>query len=164
VKIDKSKPVRKIKSGDKLRIAIVISKFNRAVTDKLLLGAKQALIENGVIDIKVFSVPGAFEIPIVTSRLCRENNVNKKVDGIITLGCIIKGETAHFEHIATSVSNTLNFLSTTQNIPIGFGVLTCYNEKQALDRCKVKPINADRNKGYEATMAVLDTIRILEKI
>lgn len=141
-----------------------MSKFNRTVTDKLLLGAKQALMENGVIDIKVFRVPGAFEIPIVTSRLCREDNVYKKVDGIITLGCIIKGETAHFEHIATSVSNTLNLLSTAQNIPIGFGILTCYTKKQALDRCKINPIDTDGNKGYECALTVLEMIEVLKGI
>jgi 6,7-dimethyl-8-ribityllumazine synthase len=95
--------------------------------------------------------------------LLRPFNINDEVDGIITLGCIIKGETAHFEYISSSVSNTLNQLSVTGRIPIGFGILTCYTKQQALDRCKINPITSDSNKGYDAAMAVLEIIKLIGK-
>jgi len=166
VKINKSKKIKKPTGGTNLRIAIVISNFNRTITDKLLLGAKKALKENGITEknIRIFRVPGAFEIPVVTANLCRIYEVSKCFDGIITLGCIIKGETAHFEYIASSVSSTLNILSTKQHIPIGFGILTCYTKQQAMDRCKINPINSDGNKGYECALSVLETIEVLSKL
>ncbi len=165
MKLDKKKSSKKKFKSEKLRIAIVVSNFNRNITDKLLKGAKSALKENGVQEknIKVIRAPGAFEIPIITSALLRPFNINNEVDGIITLGCVIKGETAHFEYISSSVSNTLNQLSANGRIPIGFGILTCYTKQQALDRCKINPIIPDGNKGYEAAMAVLETINIIGK-
>ena len=166
MKIDKSKPIDVFKSDGDLRIAIVVSQFNKPVTDKLLKGAILALKQSKIKskDIKIYNVPGAFEIPIVTANLCKVYNVNKCFDGIITLGCIIKGETAHFEYIASSVSNSLNLLSTKQNIPIGFGILTCYTKQQAFDRCKINPIDSDGNKGYECALSVLETIKVLKGI
>jgi 6,7-dimethyl-8-ribityllumazine synthase len=165
VKISKIKSKSQINDCEKLRIAIVASNFNKSVTDKLLKGAKLALKENGVPEknIKVVRAPGAFEIPIITESLMRPFSISEEVDGIITLGCVIKGETAHFEYISSSVSNTLNQLSVSGRIPIGFGILTCYTKQQALDRCKINPITSDGNKGYEAAMAVLETINILGK-
>jgi 6,7-dimethyl-8-ribityllumazine synthase len=164
MKIDKKSSKKKF-SSEKLRISIVVSNFNRSITDKLLKGAMSALKEFGVQkkNIKVIRVPGAFEIPIITSTLLRPMNIKDEVDGIITLGCLIKGETAHFEYIASSVSNTLNQLSTNGRIPIGFGILTCYTKQQALDRCKINPITPDGNKGYEVVLAVLETINIIGK-
>ena len=164
MRIDKKSSKRKF-NCEKLRIAIVISNFNRSITDKLLKGALSALKEYGVqkMNIKVIRVPGAFEIPIITSALLRPLSIKDEVDGIITLGCLIKGETAHFEYIASSVSNTLNQLSTNGRIPIGFGILTCYTKQQALDRCRINPITPDSNKGYESVMAVLETINIIGK-
>ena len=165
MKISKSKIKSKISYCEKLRLAIVVSNFNRSVTDKLLKGAKQALKENGVIEknIKVVRSSGAFEIPIITASLMRPSSINDEFDGIITLGCVIKGETAHFEYISSSVSNTLNQLSVSSRIPIGFGILTCYTKQQALDRCRINPITADGNKGFEAAIAVLETIKLIGK-
>jgi len=161
--LDKKKSLKRKFDNKKLRIALVVSNFNWSVTAKLLKGAKQALKVNGVQDknIKVIRAPGAFEIPIITAALLRPLSINDEVDGIITLGCIIKGETAHFEYISSSVSNTLNQLSVHGRIPIGFGILTCYTKQQALDRCKINPITPDGNKGYEAAMAVLETINLI---
>jgi 6,7-dimethyl-8-ribityllumazine synthase len=165
MKLDKKKISKNLKNSQTLRIAVVVSNFNRSVTDKLLKGAKQALKENGVIEknIKVVRAPGAFEIPIITASLIRPFSISDEVDGIITLGCVIKGETAHFDYISSSVSNTLNQLSVNSRIPIGFGILTCYTKHQALDRCKINPITSDGNKGYETAMAVLETINLIGK-
>ena len=159
MKIDKKIPGKKISGVKNLRIAIIVSDFNRTITDKLVKGAKLALRENGIKNIKIIKAPGAFEIPIIASSLI--HNTKENFDGIITLGCIIKGETAHFEYIASSVSNTLNFLSAQERIPIGFGILTCYNKQQALDRCRINPITPEGNKGYEAAMAVLETLNVI---
>ena len=164
MKIDKKIPGKKISGVKNLRIAIIVSDFNRTITDNLAKGAKFALKEKGVTDknIRIFKAPGAFEIPVIASSLI--HNIKENFDGIITLGCIIKGETAHFEYIASSVSNTLNFLSAQERIPIGFGILTCYNKQQALDRCRIKPVTPEGNKGYESAMAVLETLNVIGKI
>ena len=165
MRLDKKKHRKSFIGNEKLKIAIIVSNFNKVVTDKLLKGAKKALIENGVNEknIKVFRAPGAFEIPVITASLLQPFSPNDKVDGIIALGCLIKGETAHFDYISSSVSTTLNQLSAKEITPIGFGILTCYTKQQALDRCKINPITADDNKGYESAIAVLETIDLIRK-
>ena len=144
------------------RIGIVVSKFNTPITEKLLKGALQALSEKGVPEsnIDVIHVPGAYEIPITLKKLCTGN----KYDGLIALGCLIKGETAHFEYICNSVSTLINSIACEFEIPIGFGVLTCYTAEQAYERSLDDPINAERNKGYESALAVLEMIETLKKI
>ncbi|MCB0723642.1 MAG: 6,7-dimethyl-8-ribityllumazine synthase [Ignavibacteriae bacterium] len=145
------------------RIGIVVSKFNTPITEKLLKGALQALSEKGVPEsnIDVIHVPGAYEISITLKKLC---NSEKNYDGLIALGCLIKGETAHFEYICNSVSTLINSIACEFEIPIGFGVLTCYTAEQAYERSLDDPINAERNKGYESTQAVLEMVETLNKI
>lgn len=149
--------------NNSLRIAIVVSKFNGPITEKLLKGALQALSEKGIQDsnIEVFFVPGAYEIPLTLKKLCTGN---KKYDGLISIGCVIKGETAHFEYICNAVSNLINSISCEFEIPIGFGVLTCYTAEQAYERSLDEPINAERNKGYESALAVLEMVETLKKL
>lgn len=144
------------------RIGIVVSKFNTPITDKLLKGAKQALTEKGVPEswIEVFYVPGAYEIPLMLKKL----STLGKYDALVSLGCVIKGETAHFEYICGSVSNMINSISCEFEIPIGFGVLTCYTAEQAYERSLDDPINAERNKGYESAEAVMEMIENLKKL
>ena len=163
MKIDNKISGKKISGGEKLRISIVVSDFNRTITDKLLKGAKLALKENGLKEknIKVIRAQGAFEIPVIASALLHPTDIKDKIDGVITLGCIIEGETAHFEYIASSVSNALCNLSVKERVPIGFGILTCFTEQQALNRCKINPITQEGNKGYEAAMAVIETVKKL---
>jgi 6,7-dimethyl-8-ribityllumazine synthase len=148
-----------------LRIGIIISKFNEHIVENLLDGALEAFGNNGVEEnnIEVFFVPGAFEIPTVLKKLCRLNSETHKFDGFITIGCVIKGETAHFEYICESVSDSINKISYTFEIPVGFCVLTCYTPLQAFERSG-KPPNADNNKGYEAALSVLEMISLLKKI
>ncbi|MCX6165663.1 MAG: 6,7-dimethyl-8-ribityllumazine synthase [Ignavibacteriae bacterium] len=146
-------------------MAIVVSKFNEVVTSNLLTGAVEALKQNKIKEknIKVYYAPGAFEIPLVLKKLCKKKGKNK-FDGIIALGCVIKGETAHFEYISNVVSNNINFLSTEFEIPIAFGVLTCYTPEQAFARCEMNPCNEDTNKGFEAALALIDMIKLLKSI
>ena len=122
--------------SNKYNIAIVASTFNEEITANLIKGAiSEASNSKNNISLSKFYVPGAFEIPGVVSKILR-NKV--KYDAIITFGCVIKGETAHFEYISNSVSNAIMNFSTNDSvdIPVMFGVLTTYNYKQALTRSK----------------------------
>ena len=147
------------------RIHIVVSKFNKIITERLLEGAITALKENNIKEenITVVYVPGAFEIPVVVKKLCRENLDKNEINGIVALGCIIKGETAHFEYVSSPVSHSLNHLSHQYEIPIGFGVLTCYEPQQANERSLINPTTIENNKGYEAAMVVLKMIDVLKR-
>jgi 6,7-dimethyl-8-ribityllumazine synthase len=150
---------------DNLKFSIVVSKFNEVVTSNLLSGAIEALKQNQVKEknIKVFYTPGAFEIPLALKKLCRKKGKGK-FDGIIALGCIIKGETAHFEYISNAVSKSIAQLNLEFEIPIAFGILTCYTPEQAFARCELNPCNEDTNKGFEAGLAVLEMIKLLKNI
>lgn len=148
-----------------VRIGIIISKFNGPIIKNLLEGALKAFKNNGLgeDDIEVFYVPGAFEIPAVLKKLCRMNLDKKRFDGFLTLGCLIKGETAHFEYISESVSNGINTISCEYEIPVGFCVLTCYTAQQAYHRSG-NPPDADNNKGYEAALTVMEMISLFNKL
>lgn len=147
------------------KIAIIVSKFNEIVTTNLLNGAKEALKQNLVKEknIIVYYTPGAFEIPLAIKKLGKKKGKNK-FNGIIALGCVIKGETAHFEYISDAVSKNINLLTTQLEIPIAFGVLTCYTPEQAFARSEMNPCNEDTNKGFEAGLALLDMIKLLKTI
>lgn len=158
----------KILTGDKSkissRIGIIISRFNTPVTENLLAGALDALKINGIDEsfIEVFYVPGAFEIPPLLKKLCRLNSEKKRFDGILTIGCVIKGGTAHFEFISTTVTQNIGSISAEYEIPVGFCVLTCYTPLQAFERSGMPP-NAENNKGYEAAESLLEMIRLMNK-
>ena len=138
------------------KIAIVVSQFNQDISDNLLEGAINCYESNeGNIDnIDIFKVPGAFEIPGVVKNLINKDSYK----AIICFGSIIKGETAHFEYISSSVTDSLSFLSISDNtkIPILYGVLTTYNYNQALVRSRMDK----KNKGGEAAKAVLSVLGI----
>lgn len=150
---------------EKINIGIIISRFNQSVTENLLKGAVKAFENKGLGEssIEIFYVPGAFEIPTVMKKLCRQNFDKKRIDGILTIGCVIKGETAHFEHICESVSHSINKISYDYEMPTGFCVLTCYNPQQAYERSIIPP-NAENNKGYESGLALLEMISLMNKI
>jgi 6,7-dimethyl-8-ribityllumazine synthase len=126
----------------KIKVCIVRSKYNN--TQGLLNTAVKELKKNKV-TFKILEVPGAFEIPVTISR-----NINK-YDGFIALGSIIKGETPNFDFISSAITNGLINLSINSKKPIGNGILTCFNSKQALARS---------DKGYEAAIAVLDVLNV----
>ena len=127
------------------RIAIVASRFNEDIVEGLLAGAQSALANHQV---TVYRCPGAFEIPTVTRVLCS----NGKHDAVIALGCLLRGETLHFEVLSYQVTLELSRVSVDTQTPVAFGVLTCDTEEQALARSR-----PDReNKGAEAARAAIE--------
>jgi 6,7-dimethyl-8-ribityllumazine synthase len=146
-------------AGQNKKIVIVISRFNEAISKNLLNGAIDCLIKHGVSsdDIDVYWTPGSFEIPTVLSNLVEKE---KKYDGIIALGVIIRGETPHFEYIASEVSKGIANISVSTRLPIGFGIITADTVEQAKDRAGVK----SGNKGWDTAEAVLEMINLLHQI
>jgi 6,7-dimethyl-8-ribityllumazine synthase len=140
------------------RFAIVVARFNPDVTAGLLRGARAALAEAGVPDgnVTIVEVPGAFEIPVAARRLAEARGV----DAVIALGCVIKGDTMHFEYIASAVSQGIMDVSTATGVPVAFGVLTVLTEEQALERSMDGPAN----KGREAASAAVDMALVLRDI
>ena len=158
----------KIKGNNKgkgYKIAIISSRFNEEITGGLIEGAVKSFTGNGVNpdDITLYYVPGAFEIPTVLETICKKND-KLKFDGILTIGCVIKGETAHFEYISSSVSQNINNISSKYGIPTGFCVLTTYTDEQAEARSRVDVCNAETNKGFESAEAVIEMINLLKQI
>ncbi|MBU4375582.1 6,7-dimethyl-8-ribityllumazine synthase [Patescibacteria group bacterium] len=151
----KSNTFKKL-NGKGLKIAIVQARFNNEITDALAQGAVKALMESGVADkdIKIFQVPGAFEIPLACQRLARPPAGGKKFDGVITIGAIIKGETAHDVYLANTATDGIMRVMLDYNFPIAFGVITTYNLTQAKARAR----DDKNNKGYEAAMALIEIL------
>ena len=145
-----------------LKIAIIASKFNEGIVERLVDGAMAALVQKGIKkeNIYLFDVPGAFEIPLAFKKVCKSK---KYYSGVITLGCIIKGETAHFEYVSGPVCNAISNISYEYEMPLGFGVLTCYEPKQAFDRCVIPPTH-ENNKGFEAALVMLEMIEKIKTI
>ena len=143
---------------NKVKLAIVVSEFNTTITESLKKSAVDHFKQEGgdLSNIKTYIVPGAFEIPGTVSQIIK----NKKADIIVALGCIIKGETPHFDFIATETSRALMKMIVQYDTPIGFGVLTTNDMKQAMDRSR----NDDTNKGKEAMAAALEVFQIYNKI
>ena len=129
----------------KVKICIVISTYNEDITNELYNSAKKELKETGVKKIDVFKVPGAFEIPVVISKL------SKKYDGFIAIGCIIKGQTSNFDLISSSITDAIMKISIDKKKPIGNSILTLFNKDQASQRY---------DKGKEAARAVLEVLKI----
>ena len=146
-----NKEEKKIINGEKLKIAIAVSKFNSDITGKMLEGAMEILAGNGVKEsnISVAWVPGSFEIPLA----CQKIAATKKYDGIVAIGCVIKGDTDHYRYIANETSRGIMDVMLKFSIPVGFGVITTNNIEQALARSY-----GENNKGKEAAQAVLETI------
>ena len=138
--------------------AIVVSRFNGLVTDRLLDGAIDALKRHGVEDnqVSVFRVPGSFEIPLVADRLANSG----KYAAVICLGAVIQGETTHHEYINQQVAAGIMEISRESGVPVVFGVLTCQTTDQALARAGGKA----GNKGAEAALAAIETVNLLKKI
>jgi 6,7-dimethyl-8-ribityllumazine synthase len=137
-------------AGRGLRFGIAVSRFNNLVTERLLERAVAALIEHGTADedIEVLHVPGAFELPFAAQLLAASG----RIDGIVCLGAIIKGETMHNEVLANGIAATLSQLGVRHEIPVAFGVLTTDTVEQALARAGGK----DSNKGAEAALSALE--------
>jgi 6,7-dimethyl-8-ribityllumazine synthase len=141
-----------------VRIAIVVSRFNEEITSGLLAGARAALAEAGVreADAAVFHVPGAFEIPLAAQRAAESG----AFDAVVCLGCLIKGETMHFEYIAEAVSHGIMRVGLDTGIPVAFGVLTALTDAQAAERAAPGP----DNKGRDAAAAAIAMVKLLRAI
>ena len=145
-------------NGDGLRIGIALARFNQAVTDALLAGALEALVQHGVADdaIDVATVPGAFELPLAAQRLA----ITGRYDGIVCLGAVIRGETPHFEFVAGEAARGIAEVARRHDLPIAFGVLTTDTVEQALARAG----GAHGNKGYDAATTALEMVQVLRVV
>jgi 6,7-dimethyl-8-ribityllumazine synthase len=142
----------------KTRFGIVISRFNSLITERLLEGAIDCIVRHGGDDanITVVRVPGAYEIPVAVQALI---NI-EKYDALITLGCVIRGGTPHFEYVAGEASKGITQAGISSGIPVAFGVLTCDNLEQALERAGAK----GGNKGWEAAASAIEMVDLLARI
>ncbi len=142
-------------SGKGLKIAIIQSKFNHFITDKLLEGALDGLKKCGVLDddITVYRVPGAFEVPLIARQLAGQGSFN----AIITLGALIRGETPHFDYLASEVTKGLSSVAIKSGVPVVFGIITTDDVSQAIERAGVK----EGNKGYEAALTAVELSTLL---
>ncbi len=145
-------------SAADMRFAIVVARWNAVITERLLQGALDALLRSGASreHIEIVRVPGAWEIPSAARALA----AGKRFDGIIVLGCLLRGETAHYEAIYNEVSRGIGQSQQETGVPHGFGVLTCETLEQALNRAGVKA----GNKGFEAAVATIEMVDIHRKI
>jgi 6,7-dimethyl-8-ribityllumazine synthase len=145
-------------SASGMRFAIVVARWNAVITDRLLQGSLDALHRSGAAksDVQIVRVPGAWEIPSAARTLAESKNF----DAIITLGCLLRGETAHYEAIYTEVARGIGQSQQETGIPHAFGVLTCETLEQALDRAGVKA----GNKGFEAAIAAIEMVSIQKKL
>lgn len=140
-----------------MRIAIVVARFNDFVTARLLAGAREALAEAGLAAdaVEVHHVPGAFEIP-----LAAEVAASGGVDGVVCLGCLIKGATPHFEYIASACAHGIMAAQSKTGVPMAFGVLTTNSAEEALERAVAGP----GNKGREAAEATLAMVALVGRL
>lgn len=140
-----------------LRVAVVAASWHDAVMGGLLAGADRALADHRVEAPVVVRVPGTFELPVVAAALAKEG-----FDAVVALGVVIRGGTPHFEYVCSAATDGLNRVALDHGVPVGFGVLTCDTEEQALDRAGLEGSTED--KGYEATAAALATAGTLKRI
>ena len=145
-------------SAEAMKFAIVVARWNALITERLLEGALDALLRSGAKrrDIEVVRVPGAWEIP-GAARVIAEQG---RTEAIIPLGCLLRGETAHYEAIYNEVARGLGQVQQETGVPHSFGVLTCENLEQALDRAGVK----SGNKGFEAALAAIEMVSLKRKL
>ena len=133
-----------------MRICIIIANYYPEISKKLIFGASKVLNDNDLNNFKKIFAPGIFEIPVIIAK-----KINS-FDAFIALGCVIKGETPHFEFISRATINSISHLSVTYKKPIGNGIITCLNKKQALIRSDPKK----KNKGGEAAKAILSVLKV----
>ncbi len=155
---DRPTPATALRFDVPPRLALVVSRFNEAITGGLRDGALAWLGEHGIAvrDGDVIAAPGAYEMPLIAQALAR----NGRYDGVICLGCVIKGDTAHFEFISLGAATGLMQASLATGVPVAFGILTTYTEAQAAARSAPDA----HNKGREAAAACVGTVAILQRI
>ena len=150
-------PALEMPRAEGLRVAIVAAQWHGEVMDGLLAGAQRALAEAGVTDSVVVRVPGSFELPVAALHAAKSG-----YDAVVALGVVIRGDTPHFEYVCQAATDGLTQVSVATGVPVGFGVLTCDNDPQALDRAGLPDSRED--KGREATQAALATALAIRQI
>src|SRR5881394_3214401 len=145
-------------TGHGRRFAVVASRFNETVTQKLVDGALDALVRHGAAadDVDVVWVPGAWELPAAVRRLL----ASERYDALVAVGAVIRGDTPHFDYVAGEASRGLGRASAEYDRPIGFGVLTCDTEEQAMERAG----GVHGNKGFDAALAALEMTDLFERL
>jgi 6,7-dimethyl-8-ribityllumazine synthase len=152
------KKLRAAANAAGLRFALVVSRFNSFITDRLLSGAVDALQSAGADEknVTVIHVPGSFEIPLTAKKLAEGG----LADAVIAIGCILRGETAHFDYVASEVARGVQLAQLDTGIPIIFCVLTCDTLEQAIDRAGLK----SGNKGYDAGVAAIEMANLAKQL
>ena len=141
-----------------IKVGIVVARFNEFITSKLLGGAMDGLLRHDVkeSDIDVAWVPGAFEIPLIASKMAKSG----KYDAVICLGAVIRGSTSHYDYVCTEVSKGIANVSLNSDIPVMFGVITTENIEQAIERAGTKA----GNKGYDCALGAIEMVNLIRAI
>lgn len=141
-----------------MKVGIIVGRFNEFITSKLLAGAIDALTRHEIRDedINIAWVPGAFEIPLIASKMANSN----KYDAILCLGAVIRGSTTHYDYVCSEVSKGIAHVSLNSNIPIMFGILTTENIEQAIERAGTKA----GNKGFECAMSAIEMVNLIRSL
>jgi 6,7-dimethyl-8-ribityllumazine synthase len=152
------KNIRAATTAADLRFALVVSRFNSFITDRLLAGAVDALEAAGAAaqQIEIVRVPGSFEIPLTAKKLAQGG----RADAIVAIGCILRGETAHFDYVAGEVARGVQLAQLDTGVPVIFCVLTCDTLEQAVDRAGLK----SGNKGYDAGVAAIEMANLSRQL
>lgn len=153
----KGAPELSVRNCGDLRVAVIAAQWHEKVMDGLVDGALRALHELGIDEPTLLRVPGSFELPVVAKALA-----GRGYDAIVALGVIIRGGTPHFEYVSQGVTLGLTQVTVDTGVPVGFGVLTCDTEEQALDRAGLEGSNED--KGHEAVTAAVATAATLRTV
>ena len=145
-------------SAKGLKFAVLVTRFNSLITERLLAGALDALARTGgdPNDIEIVKVPGSWELPLVASELARQ----KRHDAILCLSAVIRGDTPHFDYIATEAAKGLGQTAMETGVPVAFGVLTCDTLEQAIDRAGAK----GGNKGFDAAMTAVEMGNLIRQL
>jgi 6,7-dimethyl-8-ribityllumazine synthase len=145
-------------SAGGLRFAIIVSRFNSFITERLLGGAMDAIARSGgsAEQVDLVKVPGSWEMPVVAGELARQ----KRYDAIICLGAVIRGETPHFDYVASEAAKGIAHVSAASGVPVAFGVLTTNTLEQAIDRAGAK----GGNKGFDAAMTAIEMANLMKTL
>ena len=152
------RPSEKIFDIVEARVAVIAARWNGEITDGLLSGAIKALTRHGIAqsNIEIFRVPGAFELPLASQRAARTG----RFCAVICLGCVIRGDTPHFDYVCSETTRGIGQVSLNENLPVAFGLLTTDNLEQSLERSG----DNSENKGEEAALTALEMLTMLQKM
>ena len=152
------RPSEKIFDIVEARVAVIAARWNGEITDGLLSGAIKALTRHGIAQnkIEIFRVPWAFELPLASQRAAR----TVRFSAIISLGCVIRGDTPHFDYVCSETTRGIGQVSLNENLPVAFGLLTTDNLEQSLERSG----DNSENKGEEAALTALEMLTMLQKM